>query len=304
MLHVPCIEEDCSGGCSGWWGLVSGPVASAFASLPSGPGVGPPLRAQALSCMFRVCSRGLALSVSNGARTSSAGGVYVCVCVPAPQHLRPQGVPRTAPVPCGQRRSRCRANASPPFLLRRGHPPARPVTRPSPASLLGPRSPLVGNAGSLAGYAPGRPVQPAFSLPPRPQAAPSGSPAPVLPSPGALAILRPLHTPHPEASGEPLFALHEAWVAVRLSQSRHTPCGLRCAGAAPDMGRTRPWAGPLVWSLSHRAHPAGSHPPCCSDAGRVSRGPNGVDFASQFLLSFLKSTGLGPWQAESWPNQL
>ena len=132
------------------------------------------------------------------------------------------------------------------------------------------RSPVGGNGNSLQyscpknqsqtpwmGFPGGSPSRASFLpasrasglLPLQPSAGPPLSREPWLPC-------APLHTPHPEASGEPLFALHEAWVAIRLSQSR-TLWDWRCAGGSPERGEDQApglglWFGPCPTSTPSR----------------------------------------------------
>ena len=121
-----------------------------------------------------------------------------------------------------------------------------PGQSPGPAlPLLGPRSPrwetraacwMCSWSPSRASFLPAS--QASGRLPLQPSVGPPLSREPWLPC-------APLHTPHPEASGDPLFALHEAWVAIRLSQS-HTLRDWRCAGGSPKCGEDQA-PGPGLW---------------------------------------------------------
>lgn len=223
----------------------------------------PTSESPSLSCMFRVCSRGLALSVPLTARARARVCMCVCPCPTAPEaSLCPQN--RTGP-PRGQSEEPL-PSQRPPFLLRRG-PPSCPASDPAQPCLSWDPAAHGGKCRQPAGYAPGRPVQPAFSLPPGPQGGSLCSPAPVLPSPGSPGYPAPLSTPltqRPQGS-RCLLCMRPGWLSGSPSPA---PCGIGgVLAAAPDMGRTRPlgWTSGLV--LVPPAHPAGSHPPCCSDAG-------------------------------------
>ena len=165
--------------------------------------------------------------------------MYMCVCVSLPHSTRGLAVsPAPHWAPAGSERG---AAAEPaPALPAAPGAALLPGQRPGPAlPLLGPRSPRWETRAAcwVCSWSPGTASSLPASrvsgqLPLQSSTGPPFSQEPWLPCPS-------LHTPHPEASREPLFALLEAWVVVGLSQS----CTLqdwRCAGGSP--GRREDWA--------------------------------------------------------------